>query len=216
MLFDIVGRRETGKTTLAYDIACRHGLRALYDPRGEFHTSERHDFLLLEDATREETIVMPSVDARSEFAHFCWTVRQWIETTTPDLPRSIVFDECRFYKRELETDPNFNWLIRCTRRDQVNIILTSHRPGDVVPDVRAIVDVWCVFRTVQEHDLKVFEDRCGEAFANDVRSLTGRQFMKWDDSSGEAIPYPNQEVWYRSLRPAVPVDYDAIEGATLR
>lgn len=204
MLYVIIGRRGTGKTTIAYRLALGKGLRTIYDPRGEFHTTPAHEFLILEDADREELIVTPEIDAALEFQPFCEVLKVWIREVTPGAPRSVLIDECRFVKHQLRECAAFDWLIRCSDRNAVNVILTAHRPSDIPVDVRAIADKWIVFQTTQEHDLKVLEERCGGVFAEKVQTLNDHQFLSWDDARGVLTEYRDPRTWFVPLRSAGP------------
>lgn len=198
MIYILVGRREMGKTTLGYRLACGKGLRSIYDPRFEFTTTIPKEFLLLQDAARAETIVQPDQDARVEFGAFCDVVKMWVQEMTPDVPRSILVDEARMVDFSA---PSFDWIVRCSRRALVNVIITAHRPADVPVDVRAIADRWCVFHTTQEHDLKVLAERCGTAFATKVQTLAPFQFLVWDDARARTIEYLDPSVWFLPINP---------------
>ena len=199
MLGIIAGRREQGKTTLAYNLACRFGRRAIYDPRGEFATSPAHDFLLPEDADKPEVIVQPELDAAIEFSPFCDVVKLWLTDVAPDTRRAIIVDEARFVDFGALS---FDYIIRCVRRDHALVIITAHRPSDVPVDVRAIADFWCVFQTTQEHDQKVLTERCGSEFAEKVKRLGAFQFLHWDDARGVMTEYRDPRSWYVPIRPA--------------
>lgn len=205
MIYAIAGRRENGKTTLAEHIARQLGLRSYWDPRREFHSVPAVEFLLpQQDQQNPIVIVQPDVDPREEFVDFCETLRGWIRAEQDAglvVQRSIVIDEVR--DADLTCHP-FSWLSRCVRRDQVNIILTAHRPTNIPPDVRAIVDVWCFFQTTLDHDLDVVEEKGGPGLAELVKKLEPREFVWWDDARAIATPCKNPRAWFVPLRPATP------------
>lgn len=202
MIYIIIGRRGTGKTTLGYTLACGKGRRSIYDPRREFSTSPSYDFLLPDDADRPEMIVTPEHSAAGEFPAFCSVIKEWIDDD-PEIARSVLVDETRFVKRVLLETPSFDYILRCSDRQKVNVIFTAHRPSDLPVDVRAIADTWCVFQSTQEHDLEVLRERCGDDFAAKVQTLGEHQFMSWDDSRAVATAYLDPRVWYVPLRPVV-------------
>jgi hypothetical protein len=114
------------------------------------------------------------------------------------VPLGIVIDEASFY--ELHR-PGFQWLVKCTPRDRVHILITAHRPSDIPTSVRAIADHWCIFATRQEHDLKTIYERTGSLRVRaDVLKLRDRAYLHWDDSRGLSRVCDRPADWYTALR----------------
>ena len=55
----------------------------------------------------------------------------------PDRRLALLVDELRFVHTRAEP---FQWILRRPMRAAAQVILTPHRPTDVPPDIRAIVD----------------------------------------------------------------------------
>jgi hypothetical protein len=196
-----IGRRGQGKSTLGYSMALQvaGARRSIYDPRGMFKTSTAVPFLADEDQSNLETVVFPEF-AAEDFSAFCSTLKSWIEDEDGRVRRVILIDEIRFVDLD---DVTFDWLVRCSHRSNIQIILTAHRPTDVPPDIRAILDCWCVFHTTHKEDLDRLQAHAGDEFRRDVQTLGPFQFLAWDDSRAKVIPYRDPSAWYVDIsRPA--------------
>jgi hypothetical protein len=136
-------------------------------------------------------------------------LKAWIrEGSAP--PLAFVVDELRFVDTKAEA---FDWLTRCATREQIMIVGTAHRPSDVTVDLRAIVDVWCLFAMTQEHDLRVIEERCSIATAQLVRRLRPREFVVWDDTNGTRHLYRDPAAWHVPLQVATPTAAETVTAA---
>jgi len=201
----LLGRREVGKTTLALALVSRKHVRkrVLFDPRqllpaairARTPVEIRRAFVqLAADDITEIAItpeaVQPCFDATAR------EVRQWFDRRGPHI--GWLIDELRFIEDTHGHD--FDWILRCTTVAQATIVMTAHRPADVPTDIRAIADVWCLFRMAQEHDLKVVDERCGPKVARIVAQLKPREFVSWDDRSATFHTYTDPKRWYVPLR----------------
>lgn len=208
MIYLLIGRRERGKTTLAYSMARKLKKRAVIDARRMIQrvdvervlsASELHPALgdLVHDAGTNEVIYQPTDDDLSlAFESFVSSVKRMI-VANPNMTIAIMIDEASFYNLE---DARFQWLAKCTTRDRVHILITAHRPADIPTSVRAIADHWCIFATTQEHDLKVIEQRSGSPRVVDaVRRLKDRDYVHWDDARGTMATCSDAASWYVSL-----------------
>lgn len=218
MIYLVVGRREQGKTTLAYHMASRVAARAIFDPRGNIHHGYRVDTAgALAGAMRDmrlgvrawnettqtenppitEVVYTPRGDSASGFEVFSRAVQDWVREDF-DRPLAVLVDEIAFADLSCES---FRWVARCCSRDRVQIILTCHRPSDVDTSTRAISDHWLLFPCRQEHDLEVIRRRCSEAVATEVQRLERRQFVHWDDTNGTYKVVRRPEAWHVPLSP---------------
>jgi hypothetical protein len=199
MITIVIGRRTRGKSTLAYAIALQRNNRVIFDPRRQFHTTddivyepdELYDML----DTRSEIIVQPNGDLRSNFERTCYDFYDW---TDDNRLAGIAFlvDEARFLDTPNNDYPNFDRILRFCKPQDVDVILTCHRPVDVSVDIRAIADYWCIFQTTQEHDLAIIYSRCGQDCADVARNLRDKQFVLWNDGDGNFTVKSEPASWY--------------------
>lgn len=208
MIYLVIGRRERGKTSLAVWMARRKARRAILDPRGMIHSpsadrihfgSQAPDAIagMLEtvDAFPDEVIYSPAEDDLDyAFASFSGACKN-AALEFPTHEWAIVVDEASFF--DLNT-PSFQWLAKCTKRDNVHIFITAHRPQDIPTSIRSIADHWIVFAIRQEHDLKTLRDR-SEALASTAAKLVDREFAWWNDANAELKINRKPESWRLNL-----------------
>lgn len=223
MIYLCVGRRELGKTTLALYLTRNMRPRVIFDPRGlcpapngrvtsAAEISQAFD-LLNEDATgiekRYELVITPDADTQATFEYTCGEIKSWL---TRGKQVSFIVDESTFMKLDVEP---FEWIIRCAPRRDAYIVLTQHRPTDVPPRIRAIADIWCVFRTIEPRDLQCIAERCTESFAAKVSKLKPREFMSWDDTKADdnTRTHTDPSAWHVPL--AIPGSGVASTGVEL-
>ncbi len=203
-----LGRREQGKTTLAYFVALKMPTRVVFDPRKQFKTSQTISLdgmgLYEELDSKAEVIVQPVFGVQEVFRQTCDEVMQWI-TDNPGEPVALLVDEARFVDTPSFIPDSFDFLMRCTSREDMNIIMTAHRPVDISVDIRAIADFWAIFHTTQEHDLKVIAERCGNEVADIVAALPPRHVVMWDDSTGTYNVYREPDKWFADIKFLRPV-----------
>jgi hypothetical protein len=206
MIYLVFGRREQGKTTLAYWMARRAGPRLIFDPRGliRLRSTVTHRIDLREAADelrageRAEVVYTPyEDDLATAFTRFCGLARRWV-FDDPRRPLAVLVDEVAFVSTD---DLAFQWLLRCSSRSIVHVFVTGHRPVDVRPNVRAIADHWLLFAMRQEHDLQVLDERCSVEAVREVRTLQPRQFVQWDDTQARHKVFKNPQEWYIDLDP---------------
>jgi hypothetical protein len=223
VIYLALGRRELGKSTLAYFMAQRLAKRAVLDPRRMIRrTGERIEYVttinhardalwaMMLDGESDEVVYQPSEDD-IEYAFVEWTrTLKAIVVMYPERELAIFVDEASFY--DLET-PTFMWLAKCSLRDYTHIIITAHQPKDVPTGVRAIADHWFIFHTTQETDLAKIAEKSPEA-ATHAKRLTHRAYVHWDDTRAALAINPNPQSWYVAMRnsasvPATTVTPDA-------
>ena len=203
MITLVIGRRVQGKTTLAYHSARRSPTVIIFDPRGSFDSDVVSDTDIYEALdTMDRIVIHPEGDVVKSFELVCEQVRDWLRDN-PQEEISFLVDEARFIDSPAGVPEAFDHIIRFSSVKNVNVFLTAHRPSDIAVDIRAIADYWCMFRSTQEHDLKVIEGRCGPTVADQVQNLGPKEFVVWND--GEAKSHVNREPhsWYIPLNPVV-------------
>ncbi len=205
MIYVVIGRRELGKTTLARYLGHARTPRIILDPRAQWPASEdvqdrvddEHTLDLL--FAGQDVLIQPD-DLSAAVRALAYPARFYISDTSPrSTPENgktltIIFDEAGLYRDELRAA--WGWMIRCSPRERTTIVLTAHRPADISTDIRSLADVWCIFRTVQEHDLDAIEDRCGAEVRGIVQTLKPYEFVSWNDAKAEYQVHKNPKAWY--------------------
>jgi len=204
MLDLAIGRRELGKTTFAVHL-CRHfSTRVIFDPRHMIHTT---DDILYDGQvkgvlyemldTRAEIIVRPRFSVEETFAEMCGEIYDWL-LDNPDEPFCLLIDEARFVKTP-EDDRHFDYIVRCTPRSRVTVIMTCHGIVDISPDLRRVADYLILFRLTMEADLDRVRERCGNEVAEEVQHLEPYEYIVWNDAIGASRKHTEKERWYVSL-----------------
>lgn len=209
MIYLVIGRRERGKTTRAYSLARKVRKRVIIDPR---RMIQREDVeivhksmelraalsdLQLDEAVNEIVYQPDDDDLEVAFGRFIATIKEFV-IAHPRTQIAIVIDESSFFDLN---DYRFQWLIKCTPRETVHIIITAHRPSDIPTGVRAIADHWLIFATTQEHDLKAIEQRSGSPrVLAAVRTLKDREYVHWNDAKGNYGIERDASSWYFAMR----------------
>jgi hypothetical protein len=220
VIYVIIGRRYLGKTTLARYFAEANPPRLIVDPRaqwpapiidpedenavGVMDTVDQE--LVYDELSAGQDVLVQPTDLEFAVAQLAQPARDFI-TTRKDRKLTIVFDEASLYKEQLRT--SWSWMMRCSPMDRTTIILTTHRPADVPTDIRALVDMWCLFRTTQEHDLEVIEERTNPEVRDRVQTLKPYEFISWNDGRAEMRHHKDPASWFTPA--AAPLEGDAIE-----
>ena len=183
MIYVITGRRELGKTTLARYLAAKRTPQLVIDPRTQWPeldgtvTVEAVDWRALAWLEEGRSVIVQPRDLDESITVAADVAEAYVQVDR-ERPLSLVLDEAKLYDTRA-----FGWLMRCSNRRTVNVILTAHRPQDIPTDVRAILDTWCVFRTTQQHDLAALGERTSERFAAMASQLPAHHFVAWDDAA---------------------------------
>ncbi len=201
MIYLNIGRRELGKTTLAKYMAHAKSPRLIVDPRSHWDTTADADIYtrvdtdaMLEDLSQGRDVILQPHDLELSVEQLAVVASLWFkEDENHSRQLSVVLDEAGLYKDELR---EWNWLMRCSPRTRTSIILTAHRPTDIPTNVRALADVWCIFRTTQRHDLDAIRERCGELVERHVQELEPYQFIQWNDARAEMSVHRNGAAWF--------------------
>ena len=200
----IIGKRELGKTTLAVSVSHHFTTRVIFDPRhminttSDILTDQNVEALLYEMLNdRAEIIVRPHFDKEKVFAEMCKQIYLWIHDN-PEEPFCLLIDEARFVSKP-EENQHFDYIVRCTDRETVSVILTCHGVVDISPDLRRIADYWVLFRLTMEADLDRVRERCGDAVADAVQQLAPFEYIVWNDSISNYRKHSEKEKWYVKL-----------------
>jgi len=215
MLIGNFGRRSQGKTTLGVYSLDKLDRRAVLDPRGLIR---RSGAIVLHSAARlseafdalaagevDEIVYSPTENHRQAFERFALELKRWV-IEYPDLAIAVLIDEASFYEvLDPRATPNqratFMYVLKSCDVDGFNLVITCHRPSDLAPDIRGLMNRWCLFRTTQEHDLQVIRERCTAVVCETVTTLNDREFVAWNDDDASAEVNRAPFVWYSDLAP---------------
>lgn len=203
MLDLLIGRRELGKTTLAVHLARFYQKRVIWDPRHMIHTSS----VIVNDTTideifdllekYDEIIVRAHFNVEGTFERMCEEIQAWI-TEHPYITFCLLLDEIRFTPKP-DDEQNFNWIVRCTKRETVSVIVTAHGVPDINTNMRRIADFWILFQLTLEADLQTVLERCGREVVKEVEKLKPYQFIVWNDGNRTWRKETDSERWRVSL-----------------
>jgi hypothetical protein len=214
MFHCLIGRRETGKTTLAvYGARAGNPPRLIFDPsnrifpRGDglkvYSADELIDhYPALLQGDTHEVIYSPVGDGIANgFLQWSELIRVHVTEAKRRRRLSAVIDEAVLVDSDIgDPDHPISQAMTFCRRDRVHFFLTCHQPKDIPTRKRAISDFLIFFHTTQEHDLRVISDRCSEAFAARVARLAPFHFLIWNDKDGaERACYLRPNDWRLDL-----------------
>lgn len=205
MIHGFVGRRRVGKTTLS-DFLCRTcAYQIRFSPRvtlperekGVNYVTAPTVVQLSEHFRKGETVtIIPENDVDETFIATALAVRRWYSMQERSGPHTrqigFIVDEARF--KAVKESVDLDWLFRCTDPTVAHIYLTVHRPKDLHPDIRAILDYWYVFHVTQQIDIDVLEDETTPIIATQCQSLRPREFFLYDVGEG------NFQTWKETRR----------------
>jgi hypothetical protein len=206
MIYLCIGRRELGKTTLAYRMCRNVRRRFVLDARRMIvqhgqHVETTTDAVGTEDTMYavaggelEESIYQPREAPRIAFEYWTGALRDLV-VEYPRMEIAVLVDEASFYDLD---DDSFQWLVKCAPRSKVHVLITAHQPKDIPTSIRSIADHWFVFYTTQQTDLDRIEEKSPDA-ARLVRSLQGRDYVHWDDARAKLTVNRYASNWFIPL-----------------
>ncbi len=196
----ILGRRELGKSTLACHFAQQMSPRLTIDPRSQFSAARAlivadvdPEMVLYALEQREDVIAQPR-DRQGAVDALAWSAERFIMDGPPTRQLVVTFDEAGLYDVA-----SWDYLLRCSPRGRTNFLFTAHRPKDISTTIRSIADEWFIFRTIQEHDLAVIEERCGWLVRDLVQTLQPFEYVVWNDAKSEARINRQPDAWFTPL-----------------
>jgi hypothetical protein len=218
MLYLSVGRRELGKTTLVTSRARQVPQRVFLDPRRMIRNADAVTVtepgeigpamlaLWEHPETQHELIIAPGPRVRpwTCFAALSEATAEWI-VRDETAPLAVVLDEMRLIDPDKKADKleAFDFVLRGAPRNVVHVYMTCHRPKDVSPNIRAILDHWMLFRCTQEIDLEAIREVAGPDVVRVVQSLPPYHWLQWDDSKGAALLHATPGAWFVPLKEIV-------------
>jgi hypothetical protein len=200
----LIGKRELGKTTLAVSISQFYDTRVIFDPRHMINTtsdilSEGQISGILYELLnqRAEIIIRPKFDKQRAFDEMCQEIYDWLQDN-PDQQFCLLLDEARFIEAP-EKNQHFEFIVRCTNRTLVAVLITMHGIVDVSTDLRRVADFWVLFRITLDADVDTIRERCGNEIAEKVRTLEPYQYIVWNDSNGTFKVFTDSAKWFVPL-----------------
>lgn len=203
MNFGIIGMRGNAKTPLARHMADKAPLRVIFDPtpaRGNFPKRPRQSYATSADGARaavatlgaiddvsgleiDEVLVAPAFDVDAVFEATCEALVAWLDEYKDTIAApgvAFVVDEC-WSVSDRAMPRFFDYLARAADLHKLQLVVTAHSPVDVSPQLRRIVQVWCLFQMVDKRDLDAIRDRCGDDVAAALPTLGVAQFVLFQE-----------------------------------
>lgn len=203
MLCFSIGKRYRGKTTEAYHLMRSVPARIIFDPRHDFDLTgarvaagseaSRAELDALFAGEYHDLVVRPRHGMDEQVQSLCKGLQTYADAR---FQFGLLLDEARLYRRTL-AEPNspFDDLIRHGSKNLI-VVLTTHAVVDIHPDLRRIGDLWCIFQTTHQADLKTIYERIGDdAIIEQIRTLKSREFISWDDGEGTARVHKDPSAW---------------------
>jgi hypothetical protein len=209
------GRKRSGKTTLAFDIAmCADGGIIIFDPKNEWRgwpgtvTSVEEIPQKLKDGN-EVIVFHPQGDKREAAAplfkfvselHKLAMEKQWDKA---GYHFTLIVDEAVNVSTANWIDNDLLTLVSENRPEILNIFLTFQSPMDANNLLKSRVDNWFIFNTSMPGDLKYLHDKIGVPehdlmFIQDLRPHEYAHF--YFDGGAPAVLYEyDPESWFRPL-----------------
>ncbi len=183
----IIGKKNTGKTTLANRfIINRTKPCIIVDPADQF--KEYKLFLSPQELLRYMvdngfTISKPLRVAFSEQAEF----DQLCKICLAHKNILLVVDEVDMFDSPTSQSRYFKKIIHLGRHYGLDLITTSRRPASISRDLTSQTDTFYLFKVTEETDLIYFKKRNSE-LAQIVRELKPYYHIKYDDDAINIIP----------------------------
>lgn len=213
----VIGRRGTGKSTLAEYLAIDLNWHTLiFDPNKQYKnadliTSDLSSFEknLQKPDEHEQYIAafIPIGDIEEEFTKFVNTIWKYGDY-------SLIIDEAHRLQKPQYINPALDKLIRQAPQKErgdkhpIDIIQTVHRMIDVNGIVLSLADIVYIFRTTKQKDLEYIEREFGPKVAEEVQTLRtkshggGRDFLvvEVEGDDLDFMRVENADEWYIDLR----------------
>jgi hypothetical protein len=214
--FNIVGRREEGKTTLALFLCRRYTAKVIWDPRGMIGdqqsavlvcTPDDLEIAIEEGEWRRGPIVyrQESGDVESEFTSVCQVL------FPPKFTKggfAFVIDEAGELQNPHFVHPELKRVIKqhptFPPRESVLVIQTNHRLSEFHNSCKALMNELYIFQTTLPRDLDVVEEHTGIPeirevvkalpkhhcirYLYDRQEVGAAQYEIWDDPSYWYVP----------------------------
>lgn len=221
MIYAPIGRRGQGKSTLGRFIASCNGARVIIDPKFDMANPNAAIVARVNDIEpaiaelerpdrRFDEVVIQPRHMRAAFVATTAALDQWRERDR--LARwTLMLDEWKIIQNSLrdtvaDLEP-LEYLVRTSTIDRQHIVITCHRPVDMHPNVRALVDHWLLFRMTEARDVKAIGELSTRA-AIRVRRIGEREYVHLDARRNESTDrgdenpstFSRADAWHVCLR----------------
>lgn len=159
-IITVVGKKGTGKTTHIKEILIKGGYNQIFVL----------DYLY--DFRKYATVSQVSHDG-ANIKNFCKNI-VWEKCDTR-LKSVVIFDEIHLYGKN---NPDIDFLYRCGRHANLDIIATAQRFKDVHPLVRSQSNEFHLFNITEPLDLDYLSKYVSTSIVDTVRNLKVLQYIK--------------------------------------
>src|SRR2546425_2137490 len=177
-----VGRKGSGKSTIAKRILQRSGRLFIFDTMGEHRWApnvcrdlgEAQE--LLAWAEMQETFAgryLPEGDIQEDFTFLAEMVYGQGHVL-------FAVEEIPLLCSASYLPPELGQLVRLGRHRSLSFLWTAQRAAEVSRTLTAMTDVFILFSNTEPRDLDAIADRCGIAIAEKVSRLPLHGFIVWD------------------------------------
>ena len=212
-----IGRKRSGKTTLAFDIAMREGGGIIiFDPKKEFRgwPGTVTDVGQIEEKIKEGNSVIvlhPDVTANlreqgNEFVKYIRGLHQIAMDKGWDKSGShftVIIDEAHNLSGDNWVDEDLQSLSGENRPEILNLFLTFQSPRQTNNSLKTNMHDWYVFNTSLPADLKYLNEKIGVPADDieDIRTLQPHEYAHFffDGGSPNVTYEYNPEQWFRPL-----------------
>jgi hypothetical protein len=208
------GRKRSGKTTLAFDMAMLNdGGIIIYDPKNEWRgwPGEIRDVAQLEEASKKHEIIVfhPQGNPDEEFSllgeailrmHNVAMDKGWDKK---DFHFTLIVDEAVNVSTAKRINPVLVQLVAQNRPEILSIYLTFQSPKDANNLLKSRVDHWFIFNTSLPSDLDYLRDEIGVpdedlALISDLRPHEYATFF-FDGGTPVVEFVYDPDTWFRPL-----------------
>lgn len=177
-----VGRKGTGKSTLATTLAKGARRLIILDPQGEYDIGVRvnsfsqfSDMLLryrFSEDIKIRYFPQDKLDIKLIFAEVCNAVYDFSDVT-------FLIEELGYFMSATSFPATFARLVMGSRHQRINIIGVTQRATKIPRDLRSQADAVYTFQQVEPLDIKYISEFMDLKNAARVKSLTDHHFIEW-------------------------------------
>jgi hypothetical protein len=209
------GRKRSGKTTLAFDIAMRNGGGIIiFDPKREWRgwPGTITDADQLEETVKaghEVIIFHPEGDKREAFAPLAKSVAELHKIAMEKgwdksgYHFTFIVDEAVNVSTATWVDPNLLSLMAENRPEILDIFLTFQSPKDANNLLKSRVDTWFIFNTSLPSDLEYLNKQVGvpETDLDEIQHLREHEYAHFTfDGGTPKVEYDYEpDKWFRPM-----------------
>jgi AAA+ ATPase superfamily predicted ATPase len=151
----ILGKRGSGKTTLARKLSEKHNRVIFYDSTGHdyqdgvicYEIKELFDYLERVENFEKFRVTFKPLHAERVFPMFCKICRHLKNLC-------VVIDEVDLYASATgDIDENFLWLVKIGRHSDISMVCVSRRPAEMSRNITAQARQFYIFNSTEPRDI---------------------------------------------------------------